>query len=419
VQICMRSFIRTLLSLAVIHWLTGIGVVLTTASAVVFLFLFFQRLDNPYAGIVVFLILPALFILGLALMPLGIFLASRRLGGFRAVINYLPSQQPRAMRFAWAFAFATLANVGILTAAAYQGVHYMDSRQFCGQTCHPVMQPQYVRFQASPHSRIPCVDCHIGEGASSFIKYKLAGVRQLVRFSTNTYSRPIPSAMDHLRPAHEICENCHSQKEPGRTRVKVIRHYDNDEKSTEKVTVLTMRIGKIHAAHDGIEYDRSEPAAQTIPIVRIGKKSYAVENASTTDSTRRMDCIDCHNRAGHNFETPESAVDQAIAAGRLDRSRPFARRDAVAALKSESGMEQQPETVRRIFSDNVFPQMMISWGAYANNIGHETFPGCFRCHDGQHATKSGDAVSQDCGTCHELVAVEEPTPKILKDLGLE
>jgi hypothetical protein len=70
-------------------------------------------------------------------------------------------------------------------------------------------------------------------------------------------------------------------------------------------------------------------------------------------------------------------------------------------------------------AENVFPQMNVNWGTYPNNIGHDRFPGCFRCHDGQHVTKTGDSISQDCATCHELVAVEEENPKILKDIGLQ
>src|SRR5213596_2243789 len=126
----MRSFFRTLLSLAAVHWLTSIGVVLTTASSGVFLALVFQRFDNPYFGIVVFLVIPALFVLGLLLMPFGVFLAGRRLGGYRQLLAHLSSQRPRLAPLGWAFAFATLANAGILTAAAYHGVGYMDSGEF-------------------------------------------------------------------------------------------------------------------------------------------------------------------------------------------------------------------------------------------------------------------------------------------------
>jgi len=418
----MKLFFRTLLSLSVAHWLTRIGVVLTTASAAVFLVLVSQRFENPYFGIIVFLVIPSLFVLGLLLMPIGLFLAARRLGGYRYVLARVPVDGPRLTRLGWAFAFATLTNAGILTAAAYHGVGYMDSRQFCGQTCHSVMQPQYVRYQSSPHARVPCVDCHIGSGATSFIQYKLAGVRQLVRLTTNTYQRPVPPAMDRMRPAKDTCEDCHSSEKMQEDRLKVIRHYDNDEQSTEKTTVLLMRIGsKIHKAHIGrnIEYVSATPDPQTILAVMVDGKTYSASGAPTSGATRRMDCRDCHNRSGHDFETAESAVDRAIAEGKLDRSGPFARRDAVAALTGKSPIEKQPPTVQQIYGENIYPAMKITWGTYPNNVGHEKFPGCFRCHDGQHATKSGDSITQDCGSCHELVAVDEQSPKILKDLGFQ
>jgi nitrate/TMAO reductase-like tetraheme cytochrome c subunit len=417
----MNSFLRTLLSLSVIHWLTSVGVVLTTASGLVFLALVFQRVQNPYFGIVVFLILPALFVVGLLLMPLGLFLASWRFGGFQQVLDRVPEVAPRAVRLAWALVLATLANVVILAAATYHGVDYMDSAQFCGQTCHSVMQPQYVRYQKSPHARVPCVDCHVGSGATSFVQYKLAGVRQLVRLTTNTYQRPIPGAMDSMRPARETCEHCHSDETTKVDKLSVIRHYDNDEQSIEKLTVLTMRIGKIHKAHaqGRIEYKQSGSDPQMIAAVTAGGKSFSAEGVPSDGRSRMMDCIDCHNRAGHDFETAESAVDRAIADGSLDRSPPFTRRDAVTALKRQSGLDSEPAALRSIQSENVFPRLMISWGTYPTNIGHEKFPGCFRCHDGQHVTKAADAITQDCAACHELVAVDEANPKILKDAGIQ
>jgi hypothetical protein len=132
-----------------------------------------------------------------------------------------------------------------------------------------------------------------------------------------------------------------------------------------------------------------------------------------------MDCMDCHNRSGHDFQTPETAVDAAIADGRLDRSPPFTRRDAVAALKGKLPVLQQPAAVQAIYSANIYPAMNITWGTYPNNIGHDAFPGCFRCHDDQHKTKSGESITQDCSACHEPVAVDEPNPEILKQLGMK
>src|SRR5947207_11581467 len=110
----MRSFFRTLLSLSVVHWLTSAGVVLTTASAVVFLALVFQHFDNPYIGIIVFLIIPAFFLLGLILIPLGLVLAARRFGGYRRLLAQLPSEGPQLAGLGWAIAFATLSTAGTL-----------------------------------------------------------------------------------------------------------------------------------------------------------------------------------------------------------------------------------------------------------------------------------------------------------------
>lgn len=417
----MKSFLRTVLSLSVVHWLTSVGVVLTTGSAAVFLILLFQQLDNPYVGIIVFLIIPAIFVLGLILMPMGLILASRRTGGYRQLVNQLPPSDYRIARLGWAIAFATLANVAILTAAAYHSVGVMDSTQFCGETCHSVMHPQYARYQDSPHAAVACVECHVGGGAASFVHYKLSGVRQLVRLTTNTYQRPIGPAMEHMRPARETCGECHPAQAKQEDRLKVIRHYDDDEQSTEKTTVLLIKVeSKIHKAHIGrdIEYYGATPDPQTITTVSAGGKTYSVDGATPGPHRRKMDCMDCHNRSGHDFQTPENAVDRAIADGALDRSRPFTRRDAVAALKGKLPIAQQPAAVQQIYAANVYPSMKITWGTYPNNIGHTDSPGCFRCHDDQHKTKSGESITQDCSACHEPIAVEEPNPEILKTLGI-
>lgn len=418
----MRSFFRTLLSLSVVHWLTSVGVVLTTAAAAVFLVLVFQQFDNPYIGIIVFIVIPAIFLLGLVLMPIGVALEARRRGGFRRLLDQLRPAGPQLARLGWAIAFATLANAAILTAAAYHGIAVMDSKQFCGETCHTVMNPQYVRYKDSVHAAVPCVECHIGGGAASFVHYKVSGVRQLIRLTTNTYSRPIPPAMDHMRPAREICEECHSPNSRQEDKLKIIRHYDDDEQSTEKTTVLLLKVAsRIHKAHIGrdIEYSGSTPDPQTIPTVTVDGKTYATDGASAGAIMRKMDCMDCHNRSGHDFQTPEAAVDRAIADGRLDRSKPFTRRDAVAALKGKVPLAQQPPVVQQIYAENVYPGMKITWGTYPSNTGHQDFPGCFRCHDDQHKTKAGQSIPQDCNTCHEPIAMDEANPEILKTLGMK
>ena len=60
----------------------------------------------------------------------------------------------------------------------------------------------------------------------------------------------------------------------------------------------------------------------------------------------------------------------------------------------------------------------MTWGTYPNNLGHADFPGCFRCHDENHATSDKKTITQDCTTCHNALAVEEAAPDVLKTLGL-
>jgi hypothetical protein len=60
----------------------------------------------------------------------------------------------------------------------------------------------------------------------------------------------------------------------------------------------------------------------------------------------------------------------------------------------------------------------VTWGTYPNNLGHTDYPGCFRCHDGSHATADKKTITQDCSTCHQMLAADETDPAILKTLGL-
>jgi hypothetical protein len=415
----MKSGLDTFISYLLCDWVASAGAIITTTSAVVFLTFAFQDFSNPYFGIVVFLILPALFLLGLLLIPLGVWRCSRRQGGLRNVPR-VEMRGTRTLQFFGLIAILTIVNVAIISAAAYSGVHYMDSNEFCGTVCHTVMTPQYVTYQASPHSRVACVSCHIGSGTEAFVQYKLNGVRQLFTLTLDTYPRPVPPAMRTLRPARDTCEDCHRPDRPAEDKLKIVRRYEEDEASTEKTTVLMMRTGsRIHKAHVGrnIEYIAADPASQEIPWVSVDGTVY--KTADATGERRTMDCLDCHNRSAHDFDVPAAAVDKALASGELDRSIPFTKRDAVLALEGKKPIEEAPPAVKRIYDRNIYPEMMISWGAYPNNIGHDAFPGCFRCHDDNHKSDTGKTISQDCSACHELLDVAEENPEILKQLGLQ
>jgi hypothetical protein len=358
-------------------------------------------------------------------------------------------------------------NIVIASQVSYGAVNYMDSVTFCGQTCHTVMQPEYTAYQNSPHSKVECVKCHIGPGAGWFVRSKLSGVGQVIAVTFNTYPRPIPTPVHNLRPARETCEQCHWPQKYGEDRLRVIPKYAEDETNTLTKDVLLMKIGGgnrgigIHGTHLGpgvvIRYAHSDEARQAIPWVEYndnGKTTvYATADAkpegSANGPVRVMDCMDCHNRPAHSYDLPDRALDKAMNAGLVSGALPFAKKKGLEVLKVNYASrddaavripasftkfyqdsypavwaQRQAEVtasaaeVLAIYNRNIFPEMNVTWGKYPVNIGHTDFPGCFRCHDGGHSAKNGDAIAMDCNACHTLLATDEANPKILTDLGV-
>ncbi|HKB71721.1 MAG TPA: NapC/NirT family cytochrome c [Thermoanaerobaculia bacterium] len=477
----MKTWLRPLVYLGQ-NPLSILGAVLTTSSAFTLIaFWIFELLQakpiHPYAGIVFFLILPGIFLAGLVLIPIGLIVRRRAL--VRA--GLLPREYPRIdfhqpiLRRAFVLVgVATFLNFLILGTASYLGVEYMDSTQFCGQTCHTVMQPEYAAYRDSPHSRVECVECHIGAGAPWFVRAKISGVRQVFAVALHTYSTPIPSPVEHLRPARETCERCHWPQRFVGDRLVVRTKFTDDENNTKQQTVLLVKVGGgrtgvegtgIHGRHldhgSRVSYVATDTHRQVIPVVwYVDDSGKTVEYVSTDVKTtpeqlargehRTMDCMDCHNRPSHTFELPERAVDEAMAAGTISATLPFVKKETVALLRA-SYPDQQTATSKiseglvdfyrtkyppvyaahraqieaaadragAIYRRNVFPAMKVGWGTYPNNLGHEDFLGCFRCHDGSHASKDGKVITQDCDACHAVLAQEETNPKILTDLGLK
>lgn len=451
-----RSLFRNAVSVA--------GAVLATIGAVLFLIVFaidvFGYHQHPYIGIIFFLILPAVFVSGLLLIPIGIVIERRRRAAGRGPSSlYWPQidlDNPRHRTVAFGVAVLTLVNVIIVSAATYRGVEYIDSVEFCGLVCHEVMQPEFVAYQDGPHSRVACVECHIGSGAPWFVRSKLAGTRQVFGVLLSSHDRPIPSPVENLRPARDTCERCHWPEKFHGDKVKVIREFGEDEQNTETTTTLRVHVGGgseklglatgIHwhmnvANH--IEYIATDEKRQVIPYVflrdRHGRtKEYVAQGVTKAElergERRTMDCMDCHNRPSHSFApSAERAVDEAMAVGEISTKLPFVKREAVAALKEEYQNQQEAEdaiarrlrefyrtkypntydaqrqdvdravsATQRLYGRSVFPAMRIGWGAYPNNIGHAAFPGCFRCHDESHEASDGSVIGQDCELCHSV-----------------
>jgi hypothetical protein len=450
-----------------------VGVVIVTTATIFWLFLLPITLrgetENPYVGILAFLALPAPFFLGLMLIPLGMWLKRRREGRAGVYPPEFPElswSNLELRRLVYFVLATTVVNIGIASQLTYGAVNYMDSVTFCGQTCHNVMQPEFVAYQNSPHAKVDCVKCHIGPGAGWFVRSKLSGVGQVFAVAFNTYPRPIPTPVHNLRPARETCEQCHWPQKYGEDRIRVISKYAEDEANSVTKTVLLMKIGGgnrgvgIHGTHLGpgvtIRYGHSDEARQTIPWVEYDNKGkiteYLAEGAKPGGaglSQRTMDCMDCHNRPSHTYELPDRALDRAMAAGLISPALPFVKKKALEILKVN--YKTREEASQRIPADfvayyqqsfpavwqqhqadvtaggrqtlaiwerNIFPDMNVTWGRYPLDIGHTDFPGCFRCHDGSHNAKDGTSITQECTACHNPLAMDEANPKVLTELGV-
>ncbi|UCF33552.1 MAG: cytochrome c3 family protein [Phycisphaerales bacterium] len=424
---------------------------------------------NPYVDIVGFLILPGILVIGLVIVPFGILFKSWRIHrrepeqhlAFRFPhIDLNDPAQRKVAKFFTAGTFFLLPMVGV---SSYHGYHYTDSAGFCAQACHSVMEPEATTYESSSHARVACAECHIGSGASWFVKSKLSGTRQVLAMMQDSYSRPIPPAIQHLRPARETCEQCHWPKKFFGAQLREIVYFTSDEQNTRREIDMLVKTGggdeasgraegiHKHMALSGtIEYVATDDKLQEIPWVRYTTKVgevliYRSDGRPSSDprpegQLKVLDCMDCHNRPAHNFLAPIDAVDLRLEVGALDDTLPYIKREAVEALAqpypdadsarqhigamlSDFYRQEYPEiwqtrrvdiysaidSVRTIYDETTFPDMKVNWQTYPDNIGHKISPGCFRCHEGKHVNQHGEKISHSCDICHTFLnpVVEE------------
>jgi nitrate/TMAO reductase-like tetraheme cytochrome c subunit len=440
------------------NWLSMTGLVLVSGSLFSVFFLFLLELmtggRNPYVGILMFVIAPAFLILGLLITGVGAWRERRKLGQSAGLIPavVVNLSRPRDRRIMGAFIVASLAFLLLSAVGSYHTYHFSESTVFCGETCHTVMKPELVTYRHGPHARVSCTECHIGSGATWFVKSKLSGTYQLYATAFHKYPRPIPTPIKNLRPAQETCEQCHwPQKFVGNLE-RTYHYFLGDETNSPHTISLLMKVGggdPTHGPEGGIhwhmnvrnriEYVATDEARQKIPWVRMVDPQGIVTEFRTKHFTntvdpkaiRVMDCMDCHNRPAHMYQTPNDAVNLAMSLGRIDTKLPWIKTNAVyaltreyrdeiealqgiattladayPALRSESNVKQAIDTVQKIHQDNFFPEMKANWSIYPDNIGHKNWRGCFRCHDGEHTTADGkrSIKANDCKSCHIILA---------------
>src|ERR1700758_3475546 len=417
----LRELVRNPISL--------VGLVLGIVAFGNFLFLFFIDLSSehpsPYVGILAYMVAPAFLVVGLALVPFGVWYDRRKRRQHPGhEVRYLhvdfndPSQRG-ALTFIFTF---VIGFIGLSVVGSYKAYEFTDSVQFCGQLCHSVMAPEFIAYQLSPHARVACVDCHVGAGATWYVKSKLSGARQVFATALKTYPRPIPTPVHNLRPAAETCEQCHWPKKFYGAQLKVFTHYASDENNTPRQIRMLIKTGGGDPATGGaegihwhmnisneIKYVAADEKRQVIPYIHVKDAQGRVTEYFAKDSTmskdqiakatrRRMDCVDCHNRPTHIYVPPDLAVDQSLLARHLDASLPYLKQQAVAVLTATyqttdearqgiaKGMLEFYESkypdlakskqleirnaideLQRIYRSTTFPEMKLDWKTHNNN----------------------------------------------------
>jgi len=457
------------LPLSFYNWTSIIGATIALISLFMIVFLFvittvFNQ-GSSYLGIVIYIALPALLVIGLILIPIGMISRYRRMKkGIQVKERHWPvidfnnySHRNAFMIFAvGSMIFLLLSAVG-----SYEAFHYTESVEFCGTLCHKVMEPEYVAYQNSPHARVACVECHVGRGADWYVRSKLSGLYQVYAVIFNVYPRPIEVPIKNLRPARETCEECHWPQKFYARQLRIERHYLADTENTEWDIHLQMKTGATLSAlglqegihwhineHVKVEYASTSRDRQVIPWVRYTNlKTGEVQVFEDADNPlepgqldtleiRTMDCMDCHNRPSHNYQTPIYFVNNAITAGDIPKELPEIKMMAMQVLNrdyptkdtafmtiaselrdyySSAYEDIDPELVEKAiagiqdgYSKNIFPEMKVKWNAYPNQIGHLEFQGCFRCHNDRHSADNGRKISMDCNLCHTIVAQGNP-----------
>jgi nitrate/TMAO reductase-like tetraheme cytochrome c subunit len=456
------------------NWLSLAGMVLSVSAFFAFILLFsvdiFATHANPYMGILAYVVAPGFLLMGLAMVLLGYILETRRIPKGQpemasSFVWHINLTRKRDRRILVGFVGGSLGFFFLTALGSYQTYHMTETNSFCGEVCHTSMDPQFKAYQHSAHAKVACVACHVGPGAGNYIRTKVSGIRQLYHTILGDFNRPIQLHNANQRPAQETCQSCHwSQKHTGDLQ-KTYRHFLADETNTPFTVQMVLKVGgsdPIHGPVEGIhshmnisnkiEFVATDETRHSIPWVRVTDTNGKVTEYRSEDfkddiskhPIRTMDCMDCHNRPSHKYLTPNAAVDQSMAFGRIDPSIPWAKAKVVQALVQPYATREEanrkidgflraayPDDKRvdalitetkAIYKINFFPEMKVDWRIHPDHIGHKDTNGCFRCHDGKHMAADGKSSikGSDCNACHIIVAqgsgkdLEKVNPKGLE-----
>ena len=454
------------------NWLTIIGSVIAAVNLILILVLFAVSLvfdkGSTNLGLFIYIILPGFLLFGLILIPIGMIMERRRI--FKSLTHeaarlpYIDLNDPSHRNAFFIFTITTIVVLFLSTLGSFKAYHITESVEFCGTLCHQVMEPEHTAYLNSPHANVACVECHVGSGASWYVKSKLSGLHQVYAVIANDFPRPIETPLHDLRPARETCEKCHWPQKFYARSLWTNKYFLADSANTEWDIMLQMKTGPEYSGlglREGIhwhinpavniEYISENDKRENITYVRYTNKEtgkvtiYRDENNPVSDSliaassTRTMDCIDCHNRPSHNYNSPSVYFNKAMLTGAVSKSIPYFKKAAMDILKesftdrdtalmkieesitnfykteyagyyekNKDEISSSVAAVQTAFTRNTFPAMKVSYDKYPVHIGHLESDGCFRCHNDAFKSEDGRTISRDCNLCHTIVGQGTP-----------
>ncbi|MFH1686506.1 MAG: NapC/NirT family cytochrome c [bacterium] len=449
------------------HPLTAVGGAIMAAGIFLFFILLMYDItsgdENPYRSLVSFVAAPAIVVIGLMISLLSIWIQVRRARKRGEDVKFtlsIDTSDPRYMKNLWRFLALTSVLVFVIAYGGTRAYEATDSVGFCGKTCHEVMEPQFVTYHNSPHAKVLCAECHIGPGASFWVKAKVDGIRQVFATMLDSYSRPIETPVHNLRPAQQTCEHCHWPRQFYGDKFLTRTYYRTDEENSPWTISMRVKIGggnprsgKLEGIHyhmltqNIVEYVAADEKRQIIPWMRVitpdgDTAIYTSEDEEIPEiiegpegNLRRFDCMDCHNRPSHKFQPPAVAINLALNMGTIASDLPYVRATGVELINAEyatkpealdgiaTGLrdyyaEEYPEIaeeraddieraitqLQTIYADNFFPEMHTDYRVRENNLSHFVNDGCFRCHQTTMVNRDGNSLATDCRTCHVIVA---------------
>lgn len=171
---------------------------------------------------------------------------------------------------------------------------------FCN-SCH-IMNPYYASWQASGHSEVNCLECHIDPGFAGIVRAKLNGIAQAVDYSLARNSTK-PNAL--VGDASCLRDGCHT----------------TESLSAEPVTFIDDRYKFSHQGHIGATVSGLPLLCTTCHSHFEGEEHFKVSTqvcfichfskADTGVDVRLVDtrCWDCHDAPAGSFRRGNAEID--------------------------------------------------------------------------------------------------------------